>query len=231
MAETRSRRAEDSERTRQFIRLPRHVPSVTPNPALSLDPPPTARYSPRSFHENSHRSGAHNFRGPASPMTAAPAIIPTHDASFHERHAWLALALTPGIGPRRILTAVERCGCADHVLHLPLTELEALQFPAQAAQFIVHGEAAHAADQELEKLAASCATILTYRDEAYPERLRQIFDPPALLWIRGDVSLLARSSIAVVGTRHPTPYGTGMAERLSRDLALRGLIILSGMAR
>lgn len=164
-------------------------------------------------------------------MTAAPAIIPTHDASFHERHAWLALALTPGIGPRRILTAVERCGCADHVLHLPLTELEALQSPAQAAQFIVHGEAAHAADQELEKLAASCATILTYRDEAYPERLRQIFDPPALLWIRGDVSLLARSSIAVVGTRHPTPYGTGMAERLSRDLALRGLIILSGMAR
>ena len=164
-------------------------------------------------------------------MTAAPAIIPIHDASFHERHAWLALALTPGIGPRRILNAVERCGCADHVLHLPLTELEALQFPAQAAQFIVHGEAAHAADQELEKLAASCATILTYRDEAYPERLRQIFDPPALLWIRGDVSLLARSSIAVVGTRHPTPYGTGMAERLSRDLALRGLIILSGMAR
>jgi DNA processing protein len=164
-------------------------------------------------------------------MTAAPAITPIHDASFHERHAWLALALTPGIGPRRILTAVERCGCADHVLHLPLTELEALQFPAQSAQFIVHGEAAHAADQELEKLAASGATILTYRDEAYPERLRQIFDPPALLWIRGDVSLLARPSIAVVGTRHPTPYGTGMAERLSRDLALRGLIILSGMAR
>jgi len=164
-------------------------------------------------------------------MTAAPAITPIHDASFHERHAWLALALTPGIGPSRILTAVERCGCADHVLHLPLTELEALQFPAQSAQFIVHGEAAHAADQELEKLAASGATILTYRDEAYPERLRQIFDPPALLWIRGDVSLLARPSIAVVGTRHPTPYGTGMAERLSRDLALRGLIILSGMAR
>ncbi|MGC2618867.1 MAG: DNA-processing protein DprA [Acidobacteriaceae bacterium] len=162
-------------------------------------------------------------------MTAA--VAPTHDTAFHERHAWLALALTPGIGPRRILHAVERYNSADRVLHLPLTELECLQFPAQAAQFIVHGEAARAADQELEKLAASGASILTIRDEAYPERLRQIFDPPALLWIRGDVSLLARSSIAVVGTRHPTPYGTGMAERLSRDLALRGLIILSGMAR
>jgi DNA processing protein len=163
--------------------------------------------------------------------SAATAAAPTHDASFHERHAWLALALTPGIGPARLKKAIERYGCADNVLHLPLTELEALQFPAQAAQFIVHGEAARAADQELEKLAASGASILTYRDEAYPERLRQIFDPPALLWLRGDVSLLARPSIAVVGTRHPTPYGTGMAERLSRDLALRGLIILSGMAR
>ena len=161
----------------------------------------------------------------APPATAAP------DVSFAERHAWLALALTPGIGPRRILRAVERCGSADRVVHLPLTELEALEFPAQAAQFIAAGEAAHAADEELEKLAATGATILTIRDEAYPERLRQIFDPPALLWLRGDATLLARPIVAVVGTRHPTPYGTGMAEKLARDLALRGVTILSGMAR
>jgi DNA processing protein len=52
-----------------------------------------------------------------------------------------------------------------------------------------------------------------------------------LLWVRGDAGLLSRPALAVVGTRHPTPYGSGMAEKLSRDLALRGLIILSGMAR
>ncbi len=153
------------------------------------------------------------------------------EASFEERHAWLALALTPGVGPRRLLHAVERCGRAAAVLHLPLTELEAMQLPAQAAQFIASGEAAHAADQELEKLAGTGAAILTYGDEQYPERLRQIFDPPALLWVRGDAALLSQPSIAVVGTRHPTPYGTGMAEKLSRELALRGLMILSGMAR
>lgn len=150
---------------------------------------------------------------------------------FAERHAWLALALTPALGPRRILQAVERCGCADRVLHLPLTELESLQIPAQSAQFIASGEAAHAADLELEKLSASGASILTYRDEAYPDRLREIYDPPPLLWARGDVTLLSRPIIAVVGTRHPTPYGTGMAEMLARDLALHGLTILSGMAR
>ena len=151
--------------------------------------------------------------------------------SFEERHAWLALALTPGIGPRRLLRAVERCGSAARVLHLPLTELEGLEMPTQSAQFIASGSAAHEADLELEKLASTGATLVTWHDEAYPIRLREIYDPPALLWVRGDVNLLSKSSIAVVGTRHPTPYGTGMAERLSRDLAAHGLIILSGMAR
>jgi len=161
----------------------------------------------------------------------APPIAAINSASFEERHAWLALALTPGVGPRRLLRAVERCGCAARVLHLPLTELEALQLPAQSAQFIASGEAGHTADQELEKLAGTGASLVTYHDDAYPERLREIYDPPGLLWVRGEAALLSRPSLAVVGTRHPTPYGTGMAETLSRDLALRGLIILSGMAR
>ena len=55
--------------------------------------------------------------------------------------------------------------------------------------------------------------------------------PPAVLWIRGNAALLARPGIAVVGTRHPSPYGSGMAEMLARDLANRGLLIVSGMAR
>jgi DNA processing protein len=151
--------------------------------------------------------------------------------SFEEQHAWVALAMTPGLGPRRILRAVERYGSAARVLALPLTELEGLEFPAQAAQFIDTGEAKKAADEELERVAATGATLVTYHDEAYPERLREIYDPPPLLWVRGDTALLARPALAVVGTRHPTPYGTGMAEKLARELAQRGLIILSGMAR
>src|SRR5262249_40811075 len=59
----------------------------------------------------------------------------------------------------------------------------------------------------------------------------EIYDPPPVLWVRGDVQLLSKPSIAVVGTRHPTPYGTGMAEMLSRDLAARHLLVISGMAR
>jgi predicted Rossmann fold nucleotide-binding protein DprA/Smf involved in DNA uptake len=65
----------------------------------------------------------------------------------------------------------------------------------------------------------------------YPERLKEIYDPPPVLWVRGDVKPAGRPAIAVVGTRHPTPYGSGVAEMLSRDLAARRLLIVSGMAR
>jgi len=75
------------------------------------------------------------------------------------------------------------------------------------------------------------ASFLTPEDEAYPERLLEIYDPPPVLWIRGNARLLNRPGIAVVGTRQPTPYGSGMAEMLSRDLARRGMVIMSGMAR
>src|SRR5205085_8417802 len=65
----------------------------------------------------------------------------------------------------------------------------------------------------------------------YQRQLRQIYDPPSTLYVRGNPQLLSEPGIAVVGTRHPTPYGTGMAERLACDLANRGLCIISGLAR
>jgi DNA processing protein len=163
----------------------------------------------------------------ANPANVAPSPAIPDDA----RLAWLALSLSPGLGPRRILQAVENVGSAPRILELSLTDLEALRFPAPAVQYIANGQALADAAEEWRRVQAEGASLLTYADEAYPERLREIFDPPPLLWIRGDVGLLARPAIAVVGTRHPTPYGVGMAEMLSRDLALRGLIILSGMAR
>jgi DNA processing protein len=117
------------------------------------------------------------------------------------------------------------------ILSLGLTELEGLRFPAAAAQFIFDGKARQAAEEEWARVAAQGATIVSFGCREYPERLKEIYDPPPVLWVRGDVSLLSRPSIAVVGTRHPTPYGAGVAEMLSRDLAVRRLLIVSGMAR
>jgi DNA processing protein len=147
------------------------------------------------------------------------------------RMAWMALTLTPGMGPTRIWKAMNRLGGAAQIFEASLTELEGLGMPAQSAQFVFEGKARAAAEDEMKRVAEAGGTVLTPEDEAYPERLREIYDPPAVLWIRGDVTLLARPGIAVVGTRQPSPYGAGMAELLSRDLANRRMVILSGMAR
>jgi DNA processing protein len=159
------------------------------------------------------------------------------------RLGWMALALTPEMGPTRIARAMERLGAdgsggdsrafrgAERVFDASLTELEAAGMPAKAAQFVCDGRARAAAEKEAKQVAEAGGFFLTREDAEYPGRLLQIYDPPAVLWIRGDRALLERPGIAVVGTRHPTPYGVGMAEMLSRDLANRRMTILSGMAR
>jgi DNA processing protein len=147
------------------------------------------------------------------------------------RLAWLALTLTPGMGPRRVARAVDRLGQASRVFDASLTELESLGIPAAAAQFLFDGKARATAEDEANRIAEEGAMFITRGDAEYPQRLLEIFDPPPVLWVRGDVSLLQRPGIAVVGTRYPTVYGSGMGEMLARDLALRGLTILSGMAR
>jgi DNA processing protein len=148
-----------------------------------------------------------------------------------DRLAWLALVLSPGLGPKRIVDAMNRLDAASEIFALPLTALEALRFPAAAAQFIFDGKARVAAEAEWARVAAQDAAIVTFGCQEYPERLKEIYDPPPVLWVRGDVRLLARTGIAVVGTRKPSPYGSGIAEMLSRDLAARRLVIVSGMAR
>ncbi len=151
--------------------------------------------------------------------------------SDEDRLAWLALALTPTLGPRRILEAIRRLESPSQLFHLSLTELEALQMSAEAAQFLFEGKGRKAAESECDAVAAKDASFITFDCAQYPERLREIYDPPPVLWLRGDGNLLSRAAIAVVGTRHPTPYGSAVAEMLARDLAVRRLLIVSGMAR
>jgi DNA processing protein len=148
-----------------------------------------------------------------------------------DRLAWLALTLSPGLGPKRIVDAMRELAAPSQIFALPLTSLEGLRFPAEAAQFVFDGRARSAAEQEWARVASQGATIVTFSCPAYPERLKEIYDPPPVLWVRGEVSLLTQPAIAIVGTRHPTPYGTGMAEILARDLAARRRLIVSGMAR
>ncbi len=152
-------------------------------------------------------------------------------AAEEARLAWMALTLTPAMGPTRIHKAMKALGSPERLFTCSLTELEGLHMPAKSAQFIFEGQARIKAEDEAKRVADAGGCFITPSDEAYPDRLLEIYDPPAVLWIRGNLALLQRAGIAVVGTRQPSPYGAGMAEMLSRDLSNRGVVILSGMAR
>jgi DNA processing protein len=148
-----------------------------------------------------------------------------------DRLAVLALALTPNLGPKRIADALRELQCPAQLFALTLTELEGLRFPADAAQFIFDGKARRAAEEEAGRFSDKSVSLITLASPEYPERLKEIYDPPPVLWVRGDVSLLSRPGIAIVGTRHPSPYGMQVAEMLARDLSARRVVIVSGMAR
>ena len=148
-----------------------------------------------------------------------------------DRLAWLALILAPGLGPRRVLDVMRQLEAPSQIFGLPLTAIEGLKLQASVAQYIFDGKARAAAEQEWARAQEQGVQLITFGCPQYPERLKEIYDPPPVLWVRGNADLLARPSIAIVGTRHPTPYGTGIAEMLARDLSARGMLIVSGMAR
>ena len=144
---------------------------------------------------------------------------------------WLALALTPGLGARTAGKLLREFGSPDAIFNASLTSLEAQRLPAAVAQAIHSRRPLSDAAKELAQAQAAGCRLLTWDEPEYPSRLREIYDPPPLLYVKGNIGLLNRHLISIVGARRPTPYGNQMAERLGRDLAARGLVIVSGLAR
>jgi len=144
----------------------------------------------------------------------------------------LALSLTPHLGPTRLCRLLAHIPRPRDIFTASLTELESIGLPAVTSQCLALGESLRLADAELDKVAQNPGvSLVTMGSEFYPGPLSEIYDPPLVLYVIGDPRVLQEVGIAVIGTRHPTPYGLGMAERLSTDLANCGLIIISGMAR
>src|SRR6204780_4100131 len=144
---------------------------------------------------------------------------------------WLSLALVPGLGARMAGKLLREFGSPEAIFNASLTALEAQNLPAPVAQAIHTRQALSDAARELAQIEQSRCRLINWSEDCYPHLLRQIYDPPPLLYVKGNVELLDRHSIAIVGARRPTPYGNQMAERLGRDLADRGLVVLSGLAR
>ena len=145
---------------------------------------------------------------------------------------WIALNMTPGVGPRAATKLLERFGSAGAVFHAKRTELESLRMRPETIESIIKREFEEKAGDELERVKGLDGDILILDDGSYPSYLREIADPPVTLYVRGDwQGCFDLPAVAVIGSRMCSTYGENAAEMLSRDLASRGICIISGLAR
>ena len=151
----------------------------------------------------------------------------TKDEELH----WLALRMVPGLGTIGTLRILERLRTPEAIFRASASELEAAGVSPSLARSIASGVTFEDAVEQQQRMLDAGARMISYSDPLYPPSLREIFDPPTLLFVKGRVELLERFCLAVVGTRRPTPYGLAATEHLSADLAKAGLVIVSGMAR
>jgi DNA processing protein len=155
------------------------------------------------------------------------ALAITREEELH----WLALTLIPGLGTRNAGKLIARFRSPQAIFRASRTELEGAGVSGAVAQSIASGCSFEDAVVQQGKMMETGTVAVTLNDPRYPAILREIYDPPVVLFARGRVDLLQGTLFGVVGTRRPTPYGLAATERLSGDLARAGLVIVSGMAR
>ena len=114
---------------------------------------------------------------------------------------WLALALTAGLGPTRIRKLIEHFGNAERVFNASLTELEATGMRAVSAQSIATGKSLELAQEECRKAVEAGARIISLSDPEYPSRLKEIYDPPVILFVKGSVEVLAQPCLLYTSRR------------------------------
>lgn len=142
---------------------------------------------------------------------------------------WLQLTLTPGLGAAAIRGLLRQYGLPQAVLSRRSTELATFAPPA-ALEALYSEPVKDAVSRALEWLEQPGQQVVTLADEQYPRSLLEIADPPPLLYARGRLELLQRSSLAVVGSRNATAQGEANAESFARALSNAGLVIVSGLA-
>ena len=147
------------------------------------------------------------------------------------RVPWIALNAAVCECPRAARIVLKAFPEVDEVFGAGEGALAALGIRADVARKLAGPGALGAALGELEKLEKKAYSILTFEDAEYPPLLREIYDPPLVLYVSGRAEALSGPAVSVVGARRPTAYGRAVARRLAADLASRGLVVVSGFAR
>lgn len=143
----------------------------------------------------------------------------------------LALSLISGLGSKRIKLLVKAFDDPSNIFKLSKTELRSVESIGEASALsILAFKKWDEVDYILKETEKNKSQIITIANPEYPTLLKQIYDPPALVWLKGNPEALSKPGIGVIGTRNATPYGKKMAERLSKEMGEQGLCIFSGLA-
>lgn len=155
-------------------------------------------------------------------------------AATHSLQAWLALHLAPGMGPVTCCRLVHHYGSPEKVLAAPVAELAAvcrLRRESRIALGAVNREdLLEQAQKEIDRAAAKNVSLLALDDPHYPSLLKNIHDPPVVLYVLGDPKALQGRGIGMVGSRAASHYGKSIALQMAQGLVNRDFTIVSGMA-
>ena len=176
------------------------------------------------FSCNGRRHGCLRSQGStASSMSSKP------ENSLRD---WIALSFVIGVGSRTAAILIDRFGSPTSVFAASTHSLESAGLRRETIDTIKSTEAQEKADHEIDQLARLGGEALSLASERYPALLRETYDPPIVIYCLGDVcSVFAQPTIAIVGSRRCSTYGRNVAEKLSREIAQRGVTVVSGLAR
>ena len=140
--------------------------------------------------------------------------------------------MTPGVGPRVTARLLEHFGSAEAIFDAPRRELALLRLTPESIESIATRELYDRAEAEIGRVRRLGGEILVLDDGVYPALLRETYDPPVVLYVKGAwAECLDHPCVAIVGSRRCSTYGQNAALMLSRELAQRGVTIISGLAR
>jgi DNA processing protein len=155
-----------------------------------------------------------------------PATMPVSSDAY-----WLALRSVQGVGPRTARLLLDKFGSPEQIFALEPDAIAAAGVPIRVARAIARFDDFAPLEKELCELPRIGARLVRWTDPDYPSNLRQIADPPPYLFVRGAAPLTESKLVAVVGARAASDAGRRMAERLGFELAAKGFIVVSGLAR
>lgn len=143
----------------------------------------------------------------------------------------VALSILPGFGCRRVFNLLKALGNPETIFNQSKRKLRSVEGIGEASALsLLSFDKWDQVDAILDKTEKTGAKLLSLADPEYPPLLKQIYDPPILLWVKGNVEALSIPGVAVVGTRNTSSYGRNMAKKFVKELAEQGLCIFSGLA-